>query len=254
MRIMTYNILDGAVDRINAVIAVVNKASPDVLIINEANDFDANNYELLHSFADSVGLPNYYLEKNGDEWVYPVVIFSKYPFIDVKVLKPVARGIISATLKYHDELITIVALHLSPFSEDDRLSEVMLLLETIRRARRLVVIGDFNSLSGQDLFTDEQVKTLPKSFRDKFTRQGIPRYDVYEFFAKAGLTDVALKFDDLTNTIPSHLGEVAHPPVRLDRALVSSMLAPRVTKYEVIKNRITSKASDHFPVVIDISV
>jgi endonuclease/exonuclease/phosphatase family metal-dependent hydrolase len=251
---MTYNILEGAVDRIDKVVAVINKAHPDVLIVNEANDFDANDYAVLHHFADLVKLPYYYFEKNGDEWIYPVVIFSKYPFIEVEALKPVTRGIICATLRYHNQPITIVGLHLSPFSESERLNEAALLLSTILRVPRLVVMGDFNSLSPKDVFTDEQLKTLPESYRNKFAQHGVTQYDVYEFFAKSGLIDVALQFNDLTNTIPTLVGETAHPPTRLDRALVSSILAPVVTHYEVIKNSATNKASDHYPVVIDINV
>lgn len=252
MRIMTYNILEGAADRTSEVVDVINKAKPDVLLINEANNFDLNDDQILHSFADLVGLPNFYLDKDNDP-SYHVAIFSKVPFIKIQVLKPVLRGMISGTLPYDSESITIVALHLNPFSEDERIKEVRLLLNIIQKEPRLVVMGDFNALSANDIFTDKQLQSLPESFKNKFAKHGALQYDVYEFLAGYGLIDIALQAGDLGSTIPTQIGNTAHPPVRLDRALVSPSLAPHVTHYEVIKNISTSRASDHYPVVIDIS-
>ena len=40
LRVMTYNILEGAKDRLDVVAAVVRAADPDLLGVTEANGFD----------------------------------------------------------------------------------------------------------------------------------------------------------------------------------------------------------------------
>ncbi len=254
MRIMTYNILDGAAGRREAVVDTIRRADPDVLIINEANGFEANDNQVLHEFSAQIQLPYYHLEKCGDGWIYHVAVFSRSPIVSVKAIHPVARGIVCFTLEHSNGPITVVGLHLSPFSEAKRVQELAPVLPIVRQSSRLVVMGDFNSLPAQDQFTKQQLTSFSEGFQKKFALHGTAQYDVYELLQSAGLIDVAVTRDDLASTVPTSIGDVTHPPVRLDRALVSVDLASGITGYEVIKNAATRDASDHFPVVLDISV
>ena len=141
MRIMTYNILDGAAGRREAVVDTIRRADPDVLIINEANGFEANDNQVLHEFSAQIQLPYYHLEKCGDGWIYHVAVFSRSPIVSVKAIHPVARGIVCFTLEHSNGPITVVGLHLSPFSSL-RVQELAPVLPIVRQSSRLVVMGD----------------------------------------------------------------------------------------------------------------
>lgn len=254
MRIMTYNIFNGAVENSNyrAVIDVVRHEKPDVLILNEANEFDSNNNARLKDFAKNIDLPYFHLEECGDGWGYHVALLSRYPILSVKAIKPVLRGIIEAEIKISDKTYTITALHLSPFTERDRMQEISLLLPHLDKGIRQIVAGDFNSLSIHDKFTPEQISTTSQGFKDKFTQNGNPLYDVYMTLIDAGMVDAADVCGDSTATVPTSIGHTDHPSVRLDRILVSADLKNDIKRYNVIVNDASSVASDHFPVVIDL--
>ncbi len=255
MRIMTYNILDGGQDRLNDIITVVKKASPDVLIVNEANGFDADNSKVLKSFAERTNFPHYHLEKCGDGWVYHTVILSKKPITSVNALRPVTRCVARVGIQYDNAELTVVALHLSPFSEKERLQEISLLVPLIEGARKTILAGDFNSLAVQDKLSSDQVIQLPDGLKKKFTAQGKPQYKVYKTLSDISFVDTAQVMKDFTATAPTLMEKDAlHPAVRLDRILVSPDLADNIISYGVIENPTTGLASDHYPVIVELTV
>lgn len=253
MRLMTYNIFNGAVEKekFEEIIEVIHRINPDILIINEANDFDTNNNARLKDFARLTELPHFHLEECGDGWGYHVVLLSKYPILSVNALKPVLRGIVQAKIEVQNKNYTISALHLSPFKEQDRMTEISLLLPRIVGKDRQIIAGDFNSLSLQDRFTDDQVNAKEQGFKDKFTDNGKPQYQVYNSLINSNVIDAARIHDDYTPTVPTSVGHTSHPPVRLDRIFVSNDLKDNVKTYSVVVSEESSTASDHYPVVID---
>ncbi len=75
---MTYNIFNGAVDKLSQIIEIVNSESPDYLTLNEANTFANNDNEILKKFAQATNLPHFDLALSGER-DYHVAVFSKYP-------------------------------------------------------------------------------------------------------------------------------------------------------------------------------
>lgn len=63
MKLMTYNILDGAAAGLDQVIEVVVRESPDFLTLNEANTFSENNNQILKKFAAKTDFPYYELSR-----------------------------------------------------------------------------------------------------------------------------------------------------------------------------------------------
>lgn len=76
MKLMSYNILNGGVDRLSLIIDAIKQEKPDYLTINEANTFAKDNNKILKAFAQQIGLPYYDIALSG-EYDYPVAIFSK---------------------------------------------------------------------------------------------------------------------------------------------------------------------------------
>jgi endonuclease/exonuclease/phosphatase family metal-dependent hydrolase len=251
VKIMTYNLLDGAAGQLGQVVAVVNAESPDVLVLNEANGFDQD--DRLAEFAAATGFDHYHLEACGDGDDYHVAVLSKLPFKTVRALHPFARAGVLVTVETDLGEIALVGTHLTPYSEDGRVAEAKLIVEALKPYPMSIVMGDLNSLSPNDdyaaalpSFNDTQVK--------KFTAGGKLRFDTMTLFAENNFIDTATLFGKQGDiTAPTSVTkDVAHSNMRLDYILVSPALKDRVSNYQVIKNQLTEVASDHYPVVAEI--
>lgn len=253
MKFMTYNIYDGAVITLDTVVQVILGANPDVLALNEANGFDAG--DTLKNFAERTGFPYFELGKCGDGDEYHVALLSKLPFVAVEHIKPLSRAAILALIDTPNVgSIAVVATHLSPYSEDARLSEAQQIIAALQPYDKQVVMGDLNSLAQSDSYPVD----LPRRFNEgqlrKFTTDGALRFDVMQSFAEGGLVDVAVataKNGD--TTVPTPLNtDVEHSDLRLDYMLISGNLQNRLKSYGVVKNEQTAQASDHYPVCMEI--
>jgi exodeoxyribonuclease-3 len=254
LRVMSYNIWDGGNDRLENIISVVNEIRPDILVLNEANGFTDKNNEKLTYLSKKTDLRHYYIEVCGDGWGYHVAVLSKKPIVSVRAIKPVLRAIILTKIPVKkDQNICLVGLHLSPFTEPDRVEEVRKLLPEIAGEKSVIVAGDFNSLSPQDDYDDELVSTLPKEAVNKFTVNGKFRYDVLRLLSEHGLLEPVHNGAN-AQTVPTKVGKTDHFACRLDHILISKDLAAKVQNYNTVINSLTDGASDHYPVYMDIKL
>jgi endonuclease/exonuclease/phosphatase family metal-dependent hydrolase len=252
MKLMTYNLLNGAVEQFDDVIKVVTANQPDILTINEANSFDTNNNQRLKEFALKTSLPYYHLAKCGDGDDYHVAVFAKKPFISLKEIKPMARAAILVVVDGPLGEIAMVSTHLTPYTEDLRIQEARRIINELKSYTNRIIMGDLNSLSGADGYKADIVKSFNDMQIKKFTANGKLRFDVMNTFYKARFTDTALALSqEKVITAPTSINEQeAHLNMRLDYILVSDNLKNKIQQYTVIKNVLTKKASDHYPVTV----
>ncbi len=252
MKIMTYNLLNGAVDQFNEVIQVVNTEKPDFLTLNEANGFDVDNNKRLLEFASKTHFPYHRLAICGDGDSYHVAVFSRLPFKSVNTISPFARAAIVAIVDTPTGEIVFIGTHLTPYTEDLRIPEAKMIIETLKNYPKSIVMGDLNSLSPSDGYDEAMVNGFNDMQIKKFTTQGKLRYDVMNLFLENGFIDTAVLFGkQRIITAPTSLNEYeAHTNMRLDYILTSGSLKDRVKTYDVIQNGLTDKSSDHYPVAI----
>lgn len=248
---MTYNLLNGAPETLNNVISVVNLVCPDFLTINEANTFAANGEEILKDFAQKTEFKNYKLALSG-EGNYHVAAFSKYPFKTVEEIKPLMRAGILSVIETNLGEISIVSTHLTPYTEDLRLSEIQLIIKTQSKYNNKVLMGDMNSLAEYDNYNPEIIKSFNEMQTRKFTTDGKLRFDAIKKITSGDYFDSGYELkQNSTFTAPTDVNEFkAHSNMRLDYIFVSRSLKSHLKSYEVVKNELTKKASDHFPVVV----
>ncbi len=252
MRLMTYNILDGAADTLQEIIEVVKKESPDYLTLNEANTFAANDNKVLKDFARETNFPYFDIALSG-EYDYHVAVLSKYPFKSVHKLQPLARACLIALIDSPLGEISIASLHLTPYSEDLRHPEIDLILDFQQQYPHKILMGDMNSLSKNDKYDEKIIADFNETQIKKFTSNGKLRFDAIEKILSTGYQDSAVllnKNNETTVPTPSN-NDSAHAAMRLDYIFLSSSLSVQLSAYEVVKNERTNKASDHYPVIID---
>lgn len=253
MKLITYNILNGGEDRLESIIKVISGEKPDFLIINEANEFEKD--DKLNKFSEKIGLPHFKLSLSG-EYNYHAVLFSKYPFKEVKEIKPLRNAGVLVVVDTKLGKICIAGAHLSPYTEESRLPEIDLIIDEQKQYPNKVLIGDMNSLSAGDGYDEEVIKGFNETQLSKFTTNGKFRFDVINRITASGYLDSALIFKkQKTPTVPTGLKEdEAHlTDIRVDYIFVSESLKDKIKSYSVVRNKITEKASDHYPVTIELN-
>lgn len=248
---MTYNILNGGKGRLELILQAIKQEAPDYLTINEANAF-ANN-KILQQISKDIALPYSAIALSG-EYDYHVAVFSKYPFKEMHTLQPLMRACLVALLDTELGLLSIASLHLTPYSEDLRHPEIDRIINFQKNYENRILMGDMNSLSKHDTYNPEMIKQFNKSQRKKFTTHGQFRFDAIEKILSVGYYDTALPLGkNKEYTVPTVINkDPSHAKMRLDYIFVSQPLLSHVTDHAVIKSDVTNKASDHYPVAVEL--
>jgi exodeoxyribonuclease-3 len=254
MKLMTYNILNGAQEQFETIIQVVNGQAPDFLTINETNGFDLNDNQTLREFAGKTGFPYFDLALCGDGADYHVAVLSKYPFEHIKHLDGFARAAIAVTLKADLGTMSIIGAHLTPYTEAARLDEIDAIIAYQKPFANRVIMGDLNSLSPADNYDPTMIFAFNAMQTKKFTAKERLLFDATTKLIAAGYVDPAVLTSQQTiYTAPTNINEFrAHSNMRLDYILLSESLNNKLTDYTVVKNSVTNEASDHYPVVVEL--
>ena len=88
----------------------------------------------------------------------------------------------------------------------------------------------------------------------KFTTDGKLRFDAISKIISNGYVDCAVRLGkNKEYTAPTSINEYsAHSNMRLDYIFLSESLIRHLKGYKVIKSDLTEKASDHYPVVVEL--
>jgi exodeoxyribonuclease-3 len=244
-RLMTYNIRHGGRGREAAIAAVINASAPDLVLLQEATDprsieqiADATRMEEWRAYAgQSLG----FLSRRRvafAEWTRPRV--SRHAFIEV-----VPAG----------GALRIFGVHLSAvhaaWTERRRVFELRALLRSVARHQDgfHVLSGDFNTLApGERL----DVRSLPLRLRSLvWMSGGRIRWRTVQTVLDAGYVDAfrLMHKDDAGLTLPTPL-----PHIRIDYVFTPKPFGARVAACDVVRHPQAAVASDHFPVVADLTV
>ena len=244
-RLLTYNIQRGGAGRVERIAQIINASSPDAVILQEATRPD-----VVEALAASTGMADArsfarqslgYLSRTRvahAEWHRPRL--SRHAFIEV-----VPEG----------NALRIFGVHLSAvhaaWTERRRVFELHALLTSIAQHQHgfHVLAGDFNTLApGEDL----DVRRLPPRLRPLvWLSGGRIKWRTIHTIVEAGYIDAfrARHPGDPGMTMPSW-----DPHVRLDYVFVPRPFADRVAAIDVVRDPRASAASDHLPVVADLTI
>lgn len=155
-------------------------------------------------------------------------------------------------------VVVVAATHLDHIAENRRVRQFELLEEALRvRGEAAFVLGDFNALRRSDYEPARWDAIDRVRARNEWES---PREDLMRAMDAQGWVDLVRLHrapsleaytDALATPMPTHLARTSRFDTRIDYVMASRTLAPklRVTAVEVID----SDASDHRPVVVDVS-
>jgi exodeoxyribonuclease III len=258
VRLLTWNVLLGGEERLDAICAILSAERPDLVVLEECVGWEDG--ARLGAVAEAIGVP-----ANERHAVlgaanarpsgrrYPVGLLSRAPLIATRThTKNVAHGIVEAELEIGGEPLFVLGAHLVSNDEGARLLEVGEILTIAPpealRTRAYVLAGDLNALARHDPY--------PADLNDRLDRAGIhkygqpPRFEVMDRLLDAGFIDALREEPRPYRWVTARRerrGEVVD--TRTDYVLLSPPLAKRLVAAYVVD---VGQASDHHAVVVEL--
>ncbi|HEX4681919.1 MAG TPA: endonuclease/exonuclease/phosphatase family protein [Gemmatimonadaceae bacterium] len=253
MRLLTYNIREGGVGRAEQLAGVIGAANADVVALQEARD-----PSVVERVASLAGFPYC-----GSRRAHSTGFLSRVPVLDYAWRHPPRTRHAILEVALADGLPRLFVVHLrawfSNFMERRRLGELRGLLDGIREQLKReddafsfhMVAGDFNALAPGEAFDPSP---MPAWIRGMVWLNGrdIARHSI-ELMGSEGYVDAWRTMHPDAATDPGFTFPVWTPHVRLDYVFTPADYASRIRSCEVWRPSGAQKASDHYPLLVEIS-
>jgi endonuclease/exonuclease/phosphatase family metal-dependent hydrolase len=245
IRILSYNIQRGGAGREGALVSVIRGCDPDIVVFQEATrpavveqlardagmTSCASLPKLSLGFMSRIPIAHY-------EWHRPRV--SRHAFLEI-----VPEGMAFRVFGVHLSAV------FAAWTERRRVFELRALLAGIARHQEgfHALVGDFNTVTPGELL---DFASLPQKVRATvWLSGGTIRWKTTQVVKDGGYADAfrALHPADPGLTLPA-----SKPQVRLDYLFVPAPHLARVTRCEVVRSAGAATASDHLPLLADLTV
>ena len=243
MRILSYNIRRGGAGREAPLASVIRSVNPDVVVLEEAT-----RPEVVERLGRETGMRQW-----GARAGKSLAFMSRQEVASYAAHRPaISRHafleVVPATTSWRVFGVHLSAVH-AAWTERRRLMELRALLRMIatHQTGPHILIGDFNTVAPGDMF---DARRLPRRLRALvWLSGGHIRWRTIATVLAAGYVDSfrQLHPDDLGYTLPT-----PEPHVRLDYAFVPGAFAQHVRSCEIVRTPDVAKASDHFPLLLDV--
>jgi endonuclease/exonuclease/phosphatase family metal-dependent hydrolase len=245
IRLLSYNIQRGGSGREDALLSVIRSCTPDIVVFQEATrpavvetlakqagmTSCASMPRLSLGFMSRIPIAHY-------EWHRPRV--SRHAFLEI-----VPEGMEFRVFGVHLSAV------FAAWTESRRVFELRAMVNSIKRHQHgfHALVGDFNTVAPGELL---DFKALPQKVRATvWLSGGTIRWRTTQVVKDAGYADV---FRILHPADPGLTLPASKPQVRLDYLFVPEPHIRRVTSCEVVRTEVATKASDHLPLLSELSV
>lgn len=254
-KIISYNLFEGASSTYSKLVEFIKAEDPDVACFQEVNGWQDDDFAQAKNFAEQTGFRHFCFGNSNTD--YKLATFSRLPFSRQEVhTDGFWHSVIETDLQVNNQTITLFNVHLSPGTEEFRLTEVEHLLAFVSaRANPTLLIGDFNSLSRRDQYHSSFLDQLQKADVKKFGDREL-EFRVIDKLEAAGLTDILAMNGQADPTIPTAFNKDPDHQFssRVDYAFAPGKVAKLITHAEVHKTEITDNVSDHLPLVLTLDI
>ena len=262
MRVLTYNILEGAVtpfggheDRLDLIARTVVSIGADIVALQECTNWEKDDSSILRRFEKAVDMRGAMVLTEG----FPIAIMIR-PDLNIISASATTEGFWHGVLDVltadeNGRQTRFLAAHLHPRNTAKKLAEMRSVLRHHHLGERTVLMGDFNAISHLDGVVAED---LAEPTFIRHSRDGMLDFRVTEFLEASGFIDTFVATDadagGLAHTIPTPGAEESDfTPARLDYIFVSPVLSDSIISTRRVDDEITRVASDHFPLLLELS-
>ena len=265
LRFLTYNVyyVFSHGTEVEAGSAWIESEEPDVVALQELTNISEARLEEL---AAGWGHEHSALLKTSG---FSVGLTSVHP---IEVVERALEGLHHGCLHARVAGVDVFVVHLSPFKWSVREREAAAILARVEplldEGRDVVVLGDFNALSGHDSVAltalPEQLEKSRRSDAEhghvENLRDGEFDFAVMQSFFDAGLVDLQERFLDrapgarwtfTTGIWSEEKRDAPEGGTRIDYVLASPEMAARARSARVVREGVVNRTSDHYPVIVD---
>ena len=256
MRLVSYNILDGGLERGEKIFRVISSRRPDIVALLEADDAD-----LVDDLAGKLQMDKIWARGNA---AHAAAILSRWPIrtsVNHAALRPAMTNCcLEAVIddpRGFPWIVAAIHLHARAFEKDEQIREIEIaqVLEAMAVYRdgnaRHLLCGDFNSNSPiQEI---DPARCKPRT-REAWQQNGgkIPRR-VIQRILDAGYVDTLHRFHGpaagrMTTFTTDHPGQ------RLDYVFTHGFTTPNLRDAWIDPAPPAAEASDHYPVGVELEV
>lgn len=260
IKVITYNIKNGFFDRdendkliLNkkrqeVAQKIIKKENPEILIITEADfaerKYNPQNYKRIFKYLHGV-----FVDKSLKERGFGIGILSKYPIIESCKYALKKSRWIRTSIKIKDKIIHIDAIHPNPLNTITE--KISLFKKALKNKKHpYILAGDFNSISPEDKYDKNK---LLKGFIRRFNNEReakevvnkILKKETIRLILKEGLIDTYKKKNKKWD-YTYHTKLSGNSYMRIDYIFCSDDI--KIVDSGIIKNILTEKASDHYPI------
>ena len=264
LKLLTYNTLYGGADgndrsRATKQLELINDVRPDIFLMQEAKDFDADGGALLYELERNIGMRGFLAQ--APHTGQNTVVFIRKP------LRPSRFS--PDNVHFHHALakldvllpsgakLTLMSAHLCAKGAPVRRSEATHLAPIAEPDKLALVAGDFNSVSHHQPEPADFADLAPYR-RTHYLADDARTADrtVMAALDAAGWIDVGQKLGqgDIPTVPTAGHKDSEFPTMRCDYVLATRALAEKARHYEVINAPLTDVASDHYPVVAEFEI
>lgn len=245
IRLLSYNILNGGMGRLDPIYETLLYLDADVIALNEADETSAA------YLARKIGC-EYALAEANCGGAYDVALLSRLPIermVNLGVRFPrLGRTAMEAIVTVGGEPWRIIAAHLtSGLDADDeqrRLTEVEAVLTAIGEERYpTVLMGDLNASAAYHPFDPDAV--TPRVRQRVAARGGRVDHAVIDRLLESGLVDA---YHQIHPRDARHTFSTGFPALRIDYILLDAALAPRLIDADIERGGFAPYCSDHYPI------
>lgn len=252
-KVLSYNVLkglqgDSAIQE--TYVKWVKNIDPDIIAYQEMNNFTQKSIE---PFAARYGHPYAVISKIEG---FPVALSSKYPIVNVQ---KVVDNMWHAYLYANINNVHVFVIHFSPFSYQKRQAEVKEVLARaalVPKNEKVIIMGDFNSLSEDDaaMYNEEFIAAQKagekKQSHIRNLNNGKVDYTITGAMKEAGYKDALRIFHtDFQKSCPTKKYGSKFPK-RIDYMWINPKLTKSVKSANLIYDDVTDHISDHYPILV----
>ncbi len=269
LKIVEYNILDGIhtfdeppkfqKERLQQIKKVIKSLNPDILILTEACSAKANDHGIDVNYAKEFRFPYSFHAYAVSGKQHGNSLLSKYPIVGADNYSVYQRKFGRVEVKVGKKIVTFDIVHPHPsLTEIERMQFFKGVIRDMKKP--YILAGDFNTWSKEDI----QGRDLNKIVE---TLMGVPYHAVQDkkvveehirsrstclsikYVKSKGLIDTyrAINKKGFRYTVPTDSCSMDKSAAsRIDFIFCSKDF--KVLDADIIKNELTEKASDHYPV------
>ena len=261
MRLMTYNILTGGLDGLDGsrwplIVDVIRKADPDILVLNECNYFDLERNRNFHRMERETNMHG--LVANAETGFHVAIFVRDGHFIESRgTSHSFHHAMLETSIQWQGHTIRVVGVHMCPFGGHSRAMEAEYLTRFSREQEWVFLAGDMNAISPRDAHRVDrggwaqrrQARHLLPGTKDLDTRAVAMLEDsgFVDLAAQAGINDIPTVLTPLRSDHDSYR-------LRIDYVFGSQRVASALKHAEVVAGKLSDRASDHYPVLVDVDL